>query len=194
MQQSIFNNDDYLLPEPVKKAAIEYLPNFLTTNDPETLSSHALLIARAFHTGCPFEQVFIGNAAETQSNQISLIKSFEKNVRLLVEKTWVEQSGEELKDDILYRLQYFCKSMIPTDDTINYAGLLPECLGVLRDVVLLLFGRQIDTGNFLDYAIRIDPDFGLFWYYIECLMGQPQMSVEKARLAIFLGMYFLANF
>ena len=77
---------------------------------------------------------------------------------------------------------------------VNYANVLPECLGVLHDVVLLLFGQQIDSEGFLEYAIRIDPDFGLFWYYLECLTAQPKLSTEKARLAIFLGINFLDNF
>lgn len=194
MHQSIFNNNDMLLPEPVKKAAVEYLPIFLETTDTETLSSYALLIARAFHADGSFEQVFTGTEAEAHQYQVSLIKSFEKNVRLLVEKTWVEQSGEDLKEDILYRLRYFCQSMLPEEETVDYAALLSECLNVLRDVVLLLFGNQINTGHFLEYAVRIDPDFGLFWYYIESLKEQSNLSVEKSRLAIFLGIYFLANF
>ena len=76
----------------------------------------------------------------------------------------------------------------------DYVTLVPECVGVLHDVMLLLFGQQIDDDNFLEYAVRIDPDFGLFWYYLECLTAHPQLSAEKAQLAIFLGIYFLANF
>ena len=106
---------------------------------------------------------------------------------------WVEKTDEYVKEDVLYRLGCFCESM-QEKNPVDYVGLLPECIGVLHDVVLLLFGRQIDSGEFLEYAIRIDPDFGLFWYYLECLTAQPKLSAEKARLAIFIGIYFLANF
>lgn len=194
MLQSIFDGADIQLPNPIKKAAVEYLPAFLATEDPEELAAQALRIARAFHAGGSFEQVFTGTEPVTRHYQINLIRSFEKNVQLLVEKMWVEKADEDVKGDILFRLQCFCQSMRQTEAPIDYSKLLPECLGVLHDVVLLLFGRQIDSGNFLEYAVRIDPDFGLFWYYLECLTKQPKLSAEKARLAIFLGIYFLANF
>jgi hypothetical protein len=194
MLKSIFNDIDMQLPEQIRRAAVEYLPAFLSAEDAETLAVQALLIARAFHGEGAFEQVFTAAEPITQHYQINLIRSFEKNVRLLVDKMWVEKADEDVKEDVLYRLRCFCKSMQQAKDPADYAELLPECLGVLHDVVLLLFGRQIDGGNFLEYAMRIDPDFGLFWYYLECLTVQPQLSGEKAQLAIFLGIYFLANF
>ena len=194
MLQSIFNDVDIQLPEQIHKAAVEYLPAFLSAEDAEVLAVQALLIARAFHTGGTFEQVFTGAEPITQHYQINLIRSFEKNVRLLVDKMWVEKADEDVKEDVLYRLRCFCESMQQAENPVDYEELLPECLGVLHDVVLLLFGRQIDNEGFLEYAIRIDPDFGLFWYYLECLRAQPKLSAEKARLAIFLGIYFLANF
>ena len=194
MQQSIFNDIDMQLPEQIHKAVVEYLPAFLAAEDAETLALQALLIARAFHAGGSFEQVFTGTEPITRHYQINLIRSFEKNVQLLVDKMWVEKTDEYVKGDVLYRLRCFCESMQRTEDPVDYAGLLPECLGVLHDIVLLLFGRQIDSVGFLEYAMRIDPDFGLFWYYLECLTEQPTLSAEKARLAIFLGIYFLANF
>ena len=194
MPKSIFNDIDIQLPEQIHKAAVEYLPAFLSAEDTEVLAVQALLIARAFHGEGTFEQVFTGAEPITQHYQINLIRSFEKNVRLLVDKMWVEKADEDVKEDILYRLHCFCESMQQAKNPVNYANVLPECLGVLHDVVLLLFGQQIDSEGFLEYAIRIDPDFGLFWYYLECLTAQPKLSTEKARLAIFLGIYFLANF
>ena len=194
MLKSIFNDADVQLPEQIRKAAVEYLPAFLSAENTEELAVQALLIARAFDANGSFEQVFTGTEPITRHYQINLIRSFEKNVRLLVDKMWVEKTDGYVKEDVLYRLRCFCESMQEAENPVDYAGLLPECLGVLHDVVLLLFGNQIDGAGFLEYAIRIDPDFGLFWYYLECLTAQPKLSPEKARLAIFLGIYFLANF
>nr|WP_298681072.1 hypothetical protein [uncultured Treponema sp.] len=193
MLKSIFNDTDIQLPEQIHKAAVEYLPAFLSAEDAEALAAQAQRIARAFDAEGSFEQVFTGAEPVTRDAQIHLIRSFEKNVRLLVDKMWVEKTDEYVKEDVLYRLGCFCESM-QEKNPVDYVGLLPECIGVLHDVVLLLFGRQIDSGEFLEYAIRIDPDFGLFWYYLECLTAQPKLSAEKARLAIFIGIYFLANF
>ena len=194
MHQSIFTDVDIQLPEQVKRAAVEYLPAFLAAEDVDTLAVHALRIARAFQAAGSFEQVFTDTEPITRHYQINLIKSFEKNVQLLVEKMWVETSDEDVKGDVLFRLRGFCQSMQQTEKPVDYTELLPECIGVLREVVLLLFGQQINSETFLEYAVRIDPDFGLFWYYLECLTAQPKLSAEKARLAIFLGIYFLANF
>jgi len=193
MLKSIFNDTDTQLPEQIHKAAVEYLPAFLSAEDAEALAAQAQRIARAFDAEGSFEQVFTGAEPVTRDAQIHLIRSFEKNVRLLVDKMWVEKTDEYVKEDVLYRLGCFCESM-QEKNPVDYVGLLPECIGVLHDVVLLLFGRQIDSGEFLEYAIRIDPDFGLFWYYLECLTAQSKLSAEKARLAIFIGIYFLANF
>ena len=193
MLKSIFNDTDIQLPEQIHKAAVEYLPAFLSAEDAEALAAQAQRIARAFDAEGSFEQVFTGAEPVTRDAQIHLIRSFEKNVRLLVDKMWVEKTDEYVKEDVLYRLGCFCESM-QEKNPVDYVGLLPECIAVLHDVVLLLFGRQIDSGEFLEYAIRIDPDFGLFWYYLECLTAQPKLSAEKARLAIFIGIYFLANF
>ena len=193
MLKSIFNDTDIQLPEQIHKAAVEYLPAFLSAEDAEALAAQAQRIARAFDAEGSFEQVFTGAEPVTRDAQIHLIRSFEKNVRLLVDKMWVEKTDEYVKEDVLYRLGCFCESM-QEKNPVDYVGLLPECIGVLHDVVLLLFGRQIDSGEFLEYAIRMDPDFGLFWYYLECLTAQPKLSAEKARLAIFIGIYFLANF
>ena len=194
MLKSIFNDVGMQLPEQIRKAAVEYLPAFLAAEEAEVSAVQALLIARAFDASGSFEQVFTGTEPITRHYQINLIRSFEKNVQLLVDKMWVEKADEDVKEDILYRLRCFCESMQQAENPAAYADLLPECLGVLHDVVLLLFGRQIDSEGFLEYAIRIDPDFGLFWYYLECLTVQPRLPAEKARLAIFLGIYFIANF
>ena len=58
MLKSIFDDTDIQLPEQIHKAVVEYLPAFLSAEDAEALAVQALLIARAFHSGGSFEQVF----------------------------------------------------------------------------------------------------------------------------------------
>ncbi|MGP1454857.1 MAG: hypothetical protein ACTTJ7_03730 [Treponema sp.] len=194
MHSSIFNDDAIALPPFIKTAATEHLPHFLSSSDTTVFRTHALAIAEVFSAEGSFEKLFTGSSSAITAYQQSLIHSFEKNVRLLVTKTWVDKSGEYLKEDILNRISAFCRSMQASGSDINYPTLLLECIGVLRDIILLLFGEQINQNMFLDYAIRIAPDFGLFWYYIECIGENTNLSAEKARLAIFLGIYFLAHF
>ncbi len=196
MQHSIFHDSTTVLPLEIKNAAIDYLPAFIMTDDVQLCHTYALEVSKAFNPEGSFELLFQEDIEDVNSYQKKLIHSFERNVCRLVEKTWVEKSGEELKDDTLYHLERFCRSMELPSTESDYTALLPDCMSVLRSVVLLLFGEQVNTEpeQFLEYAVRIDPDFGLFWYYLECIGEYVSFSQEKARLAIFLGMYFLAHF
>ncbi len=196
MQNSIFHNSAAVLPVPIQNAAVEHLPCFITSNDVVLCRTHALSIAKAFSAEGHFERLFHEEDEGTvESYQKKLTHSFERNVCRLVEKTWVEESDEERKADTLYHLKQFCRSMELASDEIDYTILLPDCIAMLRDVVVLLFGEQVNTEpeRFLAYALRVDPDFGLFWHYLESICMSPPFPQEKARLAIFLGMYFLAH-
>ena len=76
MLKSIFNDADVQLPEQIRKAAVEYLPAFLSAENTEELAVQALLIARAFDANGSFEQVFTGTEPITRHYQINLIRSF----------------------------------------------------------------------------------------------------------------------
>ena len=122
MPFSIFETD-ISLPEPVKQAALEFLPSFVSAEDNASLQECALRIADAFGDSSGFSP-------------------------LLGEKT-PERDGAE--------------------------------------------SRMTESG-FLEYAVRVDPDFGFFWFYITSLGNADAWSGEKCRTAVFLGLYFLANF
>jgi hypothetical protein len=83
-----------------------------------------------------------------------------------------------------------CGNLSRYDDHTSLSEFLP----VLKDVVFLLFGSLSKHDNFLEYAVRIDPDFGFFWYYITTMPSYKDWSEEKCRLAVLLGICFLANF
>ena len=104
MLKSIFNDTDTQLPEQIHKAAVEYLPAFLSAEDAEALAAQAQRIARAFDAEGSFEQVFTGAEPVTRDAQIHLIRSFEKNVRLLVDKMWVEKTDGYVKEDVLFQV------------------------------------------------------------------------------------------
>ena len=75
MLKSIFNDVDVQLPEQICKAAVEYLPAFLSAEDTEELAVQALLIARAFDAEGSFEQVFTDAEPITRHYQIQLENS-----------------------------------------------------------------------------------------------------------------------
>jgi len=47
---------------------------------------------------------------------------------------------------------------------------------------------------FEEYSLRIDPEFGVFWWYIQNLPEKANFSEQKSRALLLLGMYFLANY
>jgi hypothetical protein len=57
-----------------------------------------------------------------------------------------------------------------------------------------MFGSQTKNDDFTEYAFRIDPEFGVFWWYIQSLPHESDWPEEKCRIAVLLGMYFLANY
>ena len=116
-----------------------------------------------------------------------LVDSFKKNLTLLIQKTWVEKSDIALKDQLLYQLEIFLSNENWTD---NYTLFLQ----LINQAVFLMFGQKPDTPDFAEYTLRIDPEFGIFWWYISNLPPKTEWSEEKCRLAMMLGMYFLANY
>ena len=189
MQTTIFENDDSM-PDVVKKAAAGALPLFVSTSDDAALASSAVQLAAAFGDQGFFGTVVGSRTAARGEAEKKLVESFEKNLDLLVQKTWVEKTDVAMKEEILMRIRALCKNL----SRFDYHTSLSEFLPVLHDVVYLLFGTLAKSDSFLEYAIRIDPDFGFFWYYINSLPSHKDWSEEKCRAAVLLGICFLANF
>lgn len=187
MMASIFDNE--LVPQSIKDAMC-FLDNFIKTDDDKQLENLALNIVTAFGNNDPA----VCTGICSYENEKKLITSFMKNMQLLVQKTWVEEAEEEFKDETLYRINSLCQKLINANDKSIYKTNFKECFLILHDTILLLFGNLVNTENFLDYAIRIDPSFGFFWYYIDLIGKLENVSIEKARYSVLLAMFFLANF
>lgn len=119
-----------------------------------------------------------------------LIMSFQKNLSLLIQKTWVEKSDAELKENVLYKLNEYCESVSGGAWNDSY----PSLLQIVNNVVYLMFGNLAKSDDFEEYALRVDPEFGIFWLYIENLPAEQNWPKEKIKTAMLLGMYFLANY
>ncbi|UTC67066.1 MULTISPECIES: hypothetical protein [unclassified Treponema] len=189
MVDPIFN-DEFLMSPEVKDIAVFEIPKFIDTADDE-VSTSALKISKAFGRGACFEIYTDDTKADAEKH---LIESFMKNIQLLVQKTWVEKDDEECKEDTLYRINSLCEKLLASTGPAVYKDLFEECFAILQDVVTLLFGDLVKTDSFVEYAFRIDPDFGFFWYYVTRLAKVEIISTEKARYAVLLAMFFLANF
>jgi hypothetical protein len=189
MQTSIFENDASM-PEVVKKAVSGALPLFITTNDDGDISTSAIQLAAAFGDQGTFSGIVAPKSPARDGAEKKLVEGFQKNIELLVQKTWVEKSDEVIKDEMICRINTLCRNLSRYD----YHTSLSEFLPVLHDVVYLLFGSLAKNESFLEYAVRIDPDFGFFWFYINSLPSHTAWSEEKCRVAVLLGICFLANF
>ena len=189
MVDPIFSNDFLISPETKEIAVIE-IPKFIDAADDELVSS-ALKISKTFGRGASFEIYTDKTNVDAEKN---LIESFRKNIQLLVQKTWVEKDDEECKEDALYRINSLCEKLINSEHSAAYKESFEDCFAILHDVVSLLFGDLVKNDSFVEYAFRIDPDFGFFWYYVTRLSKVEIISEEKARYASLLAMFFLANF
>lgn len=132
---------------------------------------------------------FIVHTSESEKED-ALAQSFHRNLKLLVEKTWIEAADITVKEQVLYRIDKLCEKLAAQD----YANCYKDFISVLVDVVALMFGSQTKKEDFAEYALRIDPEFGIFWWYLHSLPKERTWSNQKCRVVILLGMYFLANY
>ena len=145
---------------------------------PETVN----LIAKMFGYAGDFSSLVRGGEEQR------LLTSFKHNLTLLIQKTWVEKSDIALKEQILYQLESFYSG---TDDwKTTYAVFLD----IISNAVYLMFGRQTKSDDFTEYSLRIDPECGRFWNYVQSLPADADWTEEKCRDAVLLGMFFLANY
>ncbi len=128
--------------------------------------------------------------SDTTEQEQKLISSFHNNLNLLVQKTWVEKDDITLKEQITYRLDTLCKNLTPESYNTSYAEIVP----MLKDAVYLMFGAQAQKEDFTEYAFRIDPGFGVFWWYITCLPEEAPATSMEAKIKLLPGFVFMSNF
>lgn len=154
----------------------------ISSNDIAKVADAAKIVSQAFGTG--------GQLDVAPESDSKLLESFKKNLSLLIQKTWVEKSDEMLKEQVLYKLEEFCNA-VGKNDWEDAFDRFPE---VISDVVFLMFGSQSKAKDFDEYSLAIDPEFGIFWWYISSLPAKNDWSSDKKRLALLVGMFFLANY
>lgn len=177
---------------PLMQNAIESaLPHFVTAEDTAELYLCAEKIAEAFERGKTFEELM---KASDFSFEYKLLESFIKNTQLLLEKTWVEKYDGRFKEETIYKLGKICGALQNSEKKAVYKENFSSFFGMLKDLVFLLFGANARNDDFLEYALRIDINFGFFWYYITKVSEIKIFSEEKAKIAVLLAVIFLANF
>ena len=133
---------------------------------------------------------------ESGRAETELLNCFQNNLDLLIQKTWVEKSEEIRKEKLLDKIPSFIEKI----ENENYAEALKEFGAILEELAYLFFGAQSQKDDFAEYALRIDPRMGLFWWYggqinsarKSTWINEADKSVIYALLL--LGISYLTNF
>lgn len=174
-----------LIEQFVDKKSLEALPKLLESTNDKEISACAVQLSASFGS-----DNFASIASNKKDAEKKLISSFNHNLVLLIQKTWVEKSDEELKAKVLYQLEQFCNDL----ENNAYTTAYEKFFQIVDEVVYLMFGSMTKSAEFDEYALRIDPEFGIFWWYMKSLPRDAAWSDSKSRIAVLLGMFFLANY
>jgi hypothetical protein len=116
---------------------------------------------------------------------------FQNNLALLISKTWVEKYDEEKKE----RLQRQLPGLISLIEKGDYENALLEFGIILDDLAFLFFGNQSLQADFTEYALRIDTQMGLFWWYGGQLRTQNlKIDANILRALLLIGICYLTSF
>jgi hypothetical protein len=125
-----------------------------------------------------------------------LLLSFQNNLDLLIQKTWVEKAEESRKENLLDDLPDFIIQI----EHENYPKALEEFGAILNELAWLFFGPQSLKDDFTEYTFRIDTQIGLFWWYGNQLCSQQAQEwikgadKELLKAILLLGICYLTNF
>ena len=146
--------------------------------------------------GLGADNIRLLSAKKSGGELVGLLDSFQNNLSLLIQKTWVEKSEEIRKENLLDKLPVFIAGI----EQEKYPGILHEFGEILEELAWLFFGAQSRKDDFTEYTLRIDTQMGLFWWYGNQLCSPRALEwIEKTnpemlRAILFLGICFLTNF
>lgn len=171
---------------------------FVSFVDAEGSEREKLAIALADTLGNPgeFGAYLQGNAEKRLIRSFHLMRVFRENTELLIDKTWVDHSEEKPKE----RLHEDLEALIADWRKNSIQSAFLRFVSIARSVPALLFGPTGRSPEFLEYAFRIDPKFGLFFWIVGELERQARSEMELAdranlfHLEILLGAYVLSSF
>lgn len=172
---------DNLIKDFIEKTTIDSLETLLASSDSSEITESASQVASQFG---------IGFDISSNENVKKLITSFKKNLTLLIQKTWVDSADISLKEEILVKLDKYCSSV----ESEKWAEVFESFIKILDDVIYLMFGEMAKSEDFSGYALRIDPEFGIFWWYVKSLPATNDWSNEKNKAVMLIAMFFLANY
>lgn len=175
-----------------ERAAFKALP-LLIGADEARRGRYAIQIADVLGNAGEFHQYVSGSPPERLARIDRLLRVFRENVELLVHKTWVEKAEQKPKDRLLEDLVTFEREF--RDGAVLIA--FKRFVALANSLASLLFGHQSKAEDFVDYCFRIDPKFGLFFWYIGELEKQARegsYADDLLTMETLLGVYVLSSF
>jgi hypothetical protein len=121
---------------------------------------------------------------------------FQNNLDLLIQKTWIEKADEDRKAKLETRIPPLIREI----GEGNFQKALRDFGVILEELAYLFFGAQSTREDFIEYALRIDIQMGLFWWYggrLGCLAPKDQGEAagsESLWAVLLLGICYLTNF
>lgn len=178
-----------VLPKEYRKIAEDLFPskNFAPGKGPTLRAATAF--AEALGISADFKRLL----AHKQDNPElqTFLEHFQNNLDLLIQKTWVEKSDETRKEKLQDRVPGFI--------ALIQEGRCQEALRefgcILEELAYLFFGAQSAQDDFTEYALRIDLQMGLFWWYGGQLGRLAQITNDECfRPVLMIGLCYLTNF
>jgi len=168
----------------------------LVTEKSSLRESYAIRLADVI--GNPGEFSFYIHCTEDHKliRTFHLLRVFRENVELLVHKTWVNEADEKPKQILFEDLKVFIEDYRAG----KMGSAFRRFVSIARAIPSLLFGSAGRAPDFLEYAFRIDPKFGLFFWYVGELEKQMRSTAEIVdkdelyRIETLLGAYILSCF
>ena len=132
--------------------------------------------------------------SESGKAEANLLNHFQNNLDLLIQKTWVEKADETCKEKLQDKIPPFIASI----ESENFPEAIREFGTILEELAYLFFGAQSQKDDFAEYALRIDPRMGLFWWYGGQINGERGWIKNVNHDVLFglllVGICYLTNF
>ncbi len=171
---------------------INTLSKTIANYEKDGFTSKVLLdFAKAFGIAEELADILEKPESSCKDTEQRLLGHFTNNVELLIQKTWIEKSDEDLREQLLDHLP----SMVEASKTGNYAQAFEVLPAFSRDLAQLLFGMDSKKSDFIEYVGRIDPLLGLFWLYSSMVSECAGRADDScARHLLFVAIGYLAFF
>jgi hypothetical protein len=179
------------IPEEFRKIAEVLFPpgGFSDGKGPDTAAAAAF--ADILGIGADYRRLLAENKYGKEFHRF--LVHFQNNLDLLIQKTWVEKADEVRKEKLQDRIPGF----IAETETGDYKKALKDFGAVLEELAYLFFGVQSEKDDFTEYALRIDIQMGLFWWYggqLGCLHAGAGADSENLWAVLLIGICYLTNF